>query len=204
MKKKKRKIFHALQAWHFLYDHPAFRLRERTAGPEYTTDGKARSGYKEVTFQGRTYGFFESRHLHHHALQEHLYIHYTAVDETGRVNDDKTKNHYPEVWLEFGELRYYGQDYIESFDKHNHEGWYDGIRPEQLNNEYFARIQSVHDHKLDCGAPTFDEALVKLANLVLKEYGDYKNDDNERATCGGVNECADCKHMSTWRLGHGV
>ena len=30
-----------------------------------------------------------------------------------------------------------------------------------------------HDTKLDCGAPTFDEALVKLARLVKRHYGDF-------------------------------
>ena len=31
-----------------------------------------------------------------------------------------------------------------------------------------------HDTKLDCGGDTFDEALINLANLVLKHYGEGK------------------------------
>ncbi len=31
-----------------------------------------------------------------------------------------------------------------------------------------------HDFKLDCGAPTFEEAIVKLAGLVLEHYGEGK------------------------------
>ena len=34
-------------------------------------------------------------------------------------------------------------------------------------------LQTIHDIRLDTGAPTFDEALVKLAKLVKKHYGDY-------------------------------
>lgn len=31
-----------------------------------------------------------------------------------------------------------------------------------------------HDWQLDCGDQTFEEAIVQLANLVLKHYGSYK------------------------------
>jgi hypothetical protein len=30
-----------------------------------------------------------------------------------------------------------------------------------------------HDTDLDCGASSFDEALIELANLVMKKYGNY-------------------------------
>lgn len=32
-----------------------------------------------------------------------------------------------------------------------------------------------HDINLDCGADTFENAIIKLAQLVLKEYGDYED-----------------------------
>lgn len=31
-----------------------------------------------------------------------------------------------------------------------------------------------HDIELDCGGATFEEAIIKLANLVKKKYGDYE------------------------------
>lgn len=34
--------------------------------------------------------------------------------------------------------------------------------------------QIVWDYDLDCGGPTFEEAIVNLAQLVLKDYGDYE------------------------------
>lgn len=36
---------------------------------------------------------------------------------------------------------------------------------------------SVHDINLDCGAPTYEEAIIELAALVLEHYGDYTEDD---------------------------
>lgn len=33
---------------------------------------------------------------------------------------------------------------------------------------------TTHDISLDCGAPTYEEAIIELAQLVLKEYGDYE------------------------------
>lgn len=35
-----------------------------------------------------------------------------------------------------------------------------------------------HDVRLDVGAPTFEEAIVKLANKTLKYYGDYRKNGN--------------------------
>lgn len=31
-----------------------------------------------------------------------------------------------------------------------------------------------HDYELDCGAETYEEAIVELAGLVLNKYGDYE------------------------------
>lgn len=33
-----------------------------------------------------------------------------------------------------------------------------------------------HDIDLDCGGKTFDQAIIKLANLVLEKYGDYQKE----------------------------
>lgn len=35
-------------------------------------------------------------------------------------------------------------------------------------------VLATHDMTLDCGAPTFEEAIIKLANLVQKEYDNGK------------------------------
>lgn len=34
-----------------------------------------------------------------------------------------------------------------------------------------------HDTRLDCGGATYEEAIVKMAALVLEHYGDYEEDD---------------------------
>ena len=57
----------------------------------------------------------------------------------------------------------------------------------------YDKLVHYHDWKLDCGAPTFDEAIVKLANLVLKEYGDYIEDEDKN--CGGDEHCVDCRYI---------
>lgn len=43
--------------------------------------------------------------------------------------------------------------------------------PVEVDNGH---VVPTHDMALDCGAPTFEEAVIKLANLVQKEYGNGK------------------------------
>jgi hypothetical protein len=66
--------------------------------------------------------------------------------ETNAIEDDPALNTKTQIWLEFG-----GMD----------------------EDEYFGVIPC-HDIDLDCGGDTFEEAIIKLANLVLKKYGNYK------------------------------
>lgn len=74
---------------------------------------------------------------------------------TNEIDDDKSKNRSVRIWLEFGpwtkreELSEAAREYMPS----------DGV--------------ASHDIDLDCGAPTFEEAIMKLAYLVLNKYGDY-------------------------------
>ena len=67
--------------------------------------------------------------------------------ETGAIDNDKSKNTKMEVWLETGPAYF---------------------------DDYGGRYQrNMHDTRLDCGGATFEEALIELANLIKKYYGDY-------------------------------
>lgn len=73
-----------------------------------------------------------------------IHIDVVKVDpNTSTIGDDDTKNTETEVWLEFG-------------------------FPE-LNKNGTVKCYT-HDVDLDCGAPTFEEAVIKLANLIKKKY----------------------------------
>lgn len=75
--------------------------------------------------------------------------------ETLREEDDKSLNTKTQVWLEFGGAS------VDLDDNH--------------------KVQISHDWNLDCGADTFEEAIIQLANLVDKYY----NDDG---TCKEIKE----------------
>jgi len=111
----------------------------------------------------------EVRHVYRHAVDMNLTIGYMRVDPTGHVNDVRSMNTVVDVWLEFGPESY----------------GYDGDGFDETT------LQQSHDWELDCGGPTFDQAIVKLANQVQVKYGDYvegrRSDD-----CGPV-PCADCE-----------
>lgn len=69
---------------------------------------------------------------------------------TGRIDDKKSLNTETEVWLECGPWYYHDEkDYVEK--------------------PYWAPS---HDWNLDCGGTTFENAIIRLANLVYKHYGD--------------------------------
>ncbi len=71
--------------------------------------------------------------------------------DTEKISDDETENTAIRVWLECGP-------------------W---CGPDQLTDEErkdFPFGLPSHDIELDCGAPTFEQAIIKLANLVLKKY----------------------------------
>lgn len=181
----KHRIKTAYDAWWFLYNHPKLCLRsrcpisteearnQRELGFIITQDRGHKSNYVpgvgNVGFvPGQHYR--EWRHHFHHAIEENLSIFYAMVDEDGECQGSNGPLR-PECWLEFGPMEWgYASE------------WHDST--ERMN---------FHAVELDCGAPTFDEALVKLARLVKKHYGDYRWKDY-RGTCGKPR-CADCTEL---------
>ena len=73
--------------------------------------------------------------------------------ETNSIDDDESNNTGLRYWLECGPWRW-----IEMF-------------PSGRCSEH-----SSHDIDLDCGGATFEEAILKLRDLVLGKYGDYDPD----------------------------
>jgi len=162
MKKKHyHKITNSYEAWWFLYGHPRLCLPERI---------EVRDEKHAKQFSAKHYRFVKDeggntwavcRRLVRHAIEENLNIFYAKTNKPGghgTVDNDKTKNKYAECWLEFGPLEYgYNQPEFEA--KEDHARSY---------------LRHFHDTRLDTGASTFDEALVRLARLAWKFYGDYK------------------------------
>lgn len=107
----------------------------------------------------------------------------------GNENDTKT-----EIWLEFGgvyiaDIEFicdfifggYPPVWIENFKKHIEyvDGGFYYAKPTFFN---FAKENNIninnlvtysHDIELDCGGDTFEEAIIKLANLVRERYPQY-------------------------------
>ena len=97
--------------------------------------------------------FYESFHfLHNHRIfkggfLESLDIEVVKVDpKTKRIEDNRSGNTRTQVWRECGPP--YKEKQIESFP-----------------------VCWTHDIDLDCGGDTFEEAIIRLAELVLKKYG---------------------------------
>ena len=70
--------------------------------------------------------------------------------ETGEIDANMSNNTKTEVWLEFGRAFI---DYSITDD-----------------------VMFEHDYRLDCGGDTFEEAIIKLANLVDQFYYDNGED----------------------------
>lgn len=87
-----------------------------------------------------------------------LDIYVARVDpNTRRIEDDKSRNTQPEVWLEIGP-------------------WVEPSAQDFMLGDWDTGVPS-HDYNLDCGAQTFEEAILKLADLVKEHYGDYTSDE---------------------------
>jgi hypothetical protein len=173
--KARRVIASAYDAYWFLKEHPALRIRERIAVSPSKAKKLAARGFIITTDRGGKC-WREFRHMHRHAMDHNLDIFYVKVDKKNVVNDKKSKNVHDRVWLETGAPEY---------------GYH-------WDGQAVSELLWTHDYRLDCGGRTFDEALVELANLVLKFHGDYVNDNDEHKTCGGVDSCADCKEHARW------
>lgn len=152
MRKTKRRIKNAYDAYWFLHEHPKLQIRERSPETKRGANRKIK-GTRIITdacgFLWREWKLLERR-----ALTENLDIHYAAVDERGRINENTVKNVHRACWLELGPMQ-----------------WGYNSKPEWEKRRCY--IQHAHDIDLDCGADTFDEALIKLAKLVQKKYGDF-------------------------------
>jgi hypothetical protein len=89
------------------------------------------------------------------SLQESLIVEVVKVNpENLTIEEDESKNTLVQVWLECGPYEFIGE-----------------------TNAY----ENTHDTDLDTGADTFEQAIIKLAELVHKHYGPYTAEDQERA-----------------------
>jgi hypothetical protein len=83
-------------------------------------------------------------------FMSNLDMHVAKVDPKTRIVS-KAKNAVTEIWLEAGPwAEITGEP----------PGTYDEV--------------SSHDIRLDCGGDTYEEAIIKMASLVKKYYGDHK------------------------------
>lgn len=186
---KKHKINDAYDAWWFLYYHPKLQRRSRTPVEAVEARKLKRQGF--IITKDRSGKFWrEYRHNTVPAVVENLDIHYAKTDGK-RVNDDGAKNIHTECWLEFGPVEYgYCSNYPDP-----KTGW---------DMETFKH--NFHDWKLDCGGSNFDVALVRLAKLVRKHYGDYLDDTSaaiRKSQCGKP-KCADCADLGRWMKKNGL
>jgi hypothetical protein len=110
------------------------------------TEGKMKEFYNAYKFLEGHHIFCHPKFKTHLFYEEALDIDVVLVDpETESISDDEEKNTVVRVWLESGP---YEKDESQEF-----EGY-------------------VHDIDLDCGGETFEEAIINLADKVLKKYGE--------------------------------
>lgn len=140
--------------WRWLNAHPAFRTRAAQETPEPNGNTHPYSMFSRC-----------------------LDIMVAKVDpSTGRVEDkwaeetwegrtrkvkvpDPARNTLTEIWLECGRV-----EAAEDLP---------GLGPSFFSEETIRDGVLTHDYNLDCGGTSFHEAIVKLAALVKKHYGDY-------------------------------
>jgi len=186
MKKRYHTLGNAHDAWWFLHYHPKLQLRERVEIKPKDADKMEAEGYI-ITRDTGGKCYKEYRHTFRHAVAHNLDIHYTYVNDKGYIDDDGKKNVNVECWLEFGPEEYmywYGTDGNNDWDTET------------------ARMNT-HDPRLDCGGASFDEALVRLAKLVRKHYGDYNPDKPCR--CPRTNKaCVECRELRRWMKKQGL
>jgi hypothetical protein len=113
-------------------------------------------------FQGP--GWDDIENIHKKGFTLALDIDVVKVDpKTRRIEDDTSKNTQTNIWLECGS---WGDPRSDDFK----DQWEFQKPDEELQKIYPHGIAS-HDWELDCGGATFEEAIIKLANLVLEKYG---------------------------------
>lgn len=145
----------AYDAFWFLMEHPKLKCRAAVLVAEtekksivLSKGERLRKVKDEMPWCKETYWLLELD-MSRSALSTNLDIYYTKVNTHGVVDDIAANNVNVECWLEFGTLK-------------------------QTVSDGHLHVTHYHDVDLDCGAPTFDKALIKLARLVRRHYGDYK------------------------------
>ena len=99
---------------------------------------------------------------HLHSFADRLYIHVAEVNpQSRRIEDDPALNTQTEIWLECGP--WYREAEMRADYPEPQESW-----------QVIPGGSSSHDTDLDCGAPSFEQTIVELANLVWAKYGEYR------------------------------
>ncbi len=94
---------------------------------------------------------------------QHLDVYVAKVDpNTLTIEDATARNTCTQVWLEFGPM-YFKEDMSEEEWAANHYNMWGG------------HPVPSHDVELDCGADSYEDAIIKLADLVAERYGDDRN-----------------------------
>ena len=84
---------------------------------------------------------------------DNIDVYVAKVDPKTRiVEKDKSRNTEVEIWLEAGP-------------------WVP-VDEQMGKPETYSEMPS-HDIRLDCGGKTYEKAIIKMAKLVLRYYGDY-------------------------------
>jgi hypothetical protein len=141
-------------AWWYLNLHPAFW---KFYGPPVPKLGRfrwlRRSAAKEHAKRFHVRYLAEDR-----GVESRIEVWVAKVNpETGRMDDDDVLNTKAEIWLETGPWRW----------------------PSRSFDEYEVPF---HDHRLDCGGDTYEEAIVEMARKVHDLYG------NDRMVCDDHRE----------------
>jgi len=152
-------IRNAYDAYWFIHNHPAFQINYRSEDTITDIDKLKKLSIENkldtFTLKNGQKLYYEIFDFKKHALNSNLDICYSKVDKTHKINKDLSLNNTIEVWLEFGPYQWLAEESAEF-------GW-----------PVSGCITSLHDIDLDCGGPTFDDALIILARLIKKKYGDY-------------------------------
>ena len=153
---KREKFKYFYDAWWFLHDHEMFVDKSMDDKKHLEGDVCPWCGgtnkplhRKELLNVICNHEFHNGRYLWFSRFSDCLDIDVQKVDPAKKAVDskDRSKNTETEIWLECGPWEFV--DYGEG-----------------------GQWSPTHDWRLDCGGITFENAIIKLANLVYKYYGD--------------------------------
>lgn len=155
-----REIKDFYEAWHFLYSHPIFQSHLTTPGLPFDIIKFRECLYVAVFKVNPKTG----------------QVKFKQDPETGEKIVDGIQNTEMRIRLECGPW----------FDA-------DSDRAVALNKAHPGTVPSggmfSHDTDLDCVGKTFEEAILGLANLVLKKYDDYHPEPTPFFDGGETGEC---------------